>query len=506
MKMEAALSLSMAIKVLTDPLCLFWTFLGTFMGLIFGALPGLTATMGVALLVPLTFSFPPVRALSMMLGVYCGGIAGGAVSAVLLNIPGTPSAVMTTIDGYPMAKQGRAAQALGWAATASFFGGAISWLILVTVAPQIARYALRFGPPEYAALALFGLMIISSISGKSLLKGIISGLIGVWLSFFGVDPIMGDLRFTFGSINLMSGIAIMPALIGFYALPQILRGVSENEIVDVNGTGLKSSRIIPSLAEVWRSKSNIVRSSLIGTLIGMIPATGGNIAAFLAYDQAKRFAKKPEEFGQGTHEGVIASEAANNGVTGGALIPLLTLGIPGDSVTAVLLGGLMIHGLQPGPELFVRSPDVVMGMFTMLIIANVFMTVIQFFGIKFFVQVLKVPNYYLAPVLLVLSIVGSYALRNSLFDVWITMFLGLFGFIMSRGGFPMAPTVLGLVLGPILESEMRRSLILSGGRWSIFFVRPISALLIALSAFTCLAVAIRAANKETKHDEIEVSI
>jgi putative tricarboxylic transport membrane protein len=496
----------MVMAVLTDPICLLWTFVGTFMGLVFGSLPGLTATMGVALLVPLTFAFPTVHALGMMLGTYVGGIAGGAVAAVLLNIPGTPSSVVTTIDGYPMAQQGRAAKALGWAATASFFGGIISWLVLATVAPQVARVALSFGPPEYAALALFGLMIISSVSGKSLLKGIISGLIGVWLSLFGVDPIMGDLRFTFGNVNLMSGIAIMPALIGFYAFPQILRGLSEEQSTEMKTARLNLSDFIPSLLEIWRSKLNILRSSVIGTFIGMVPATGGNIAAFLAYDQAKRFSKTPEEYGKGTHEGVIASEAANNGVTGGALVPLLTLGIPGDSVTAVLLGGLMLHGLQPGPQLFSKSPDIIMGIFTTLLVANVFMYLIQLVGIKFFVRVLKIPNYYLAPMLVILSVVGSYALRNSLFDVWITVLLGLMGYIMLRGGFPMAPTVLGLVLGPMLESEIRRSLILSAGDWSIFFVRPISVLFIGLSLVIALTVAVKSFKKGQKTDEVEASI
>jgi putative tricarboxylic transport membrane protein len=504
--MEIGSSFSMIVNVLTDPLSIFLTFIGTFMGLIFGSLPGLTATMGVALLVPLTFAFQPVQALGMMLGTYVGGIAGGAVAAVLLNIPGTPSAVVTTLDGYPMAKQGRAAQALGWAATASFCGGFLSWLILTTVAPQIARVALSFGPPEYATLALFGLMIISSVSGKSLIKGLISGLIGIWLSFFGVDPIIGDLRFTFNNVNLMSGIAIMPALIGFYAIPQILHGLSEEQSIEMNSTSLNLSKFMPSFIEIWRAKLNILRSSIIGTFIGMVPATGGNIAAFVSYDQAKRFSKKPEEFGKGTHEGVIASEAANNGVTGGALVPLLTLGIPGDSVTAVLLGGLMIHGLQPGPQLFSKSPDIITGIFTILLIANIFMYLIQRVGIKFFLQVLKVSNNYLAPMLLILSVVGSFALRNSLFDVWVTILLGLFGYIMLRGGFPMAPTVLGLVLGPMLESEIRRSLILSAGDWSVFIVRPISVLFIGLSLLIALTVAIKTMKKGNKADEVEANI
>lgn len=485
---------SLVLDVLLDPMCMFLTFAGTFMGLVFGALPGLTATMGVALLVPLTFSLPKVYALGMMLGVYVGGIAGGAVSAILLNIPGTPSAVVTTLDGYPMAKKGEAAKALGWAVTSSFLGGFISWGILVTVAPQIARYALKFGPPEYMALALFGLMIIASISAKSLLKGIVAGLFGLLLSFIGVDQMTGDLRFTFDSINLMTGIAIMPALIGFYAIPQILDTYEEQSSQQETETftkKLKLDNFFPSLLHIWKAKVIIFVSSIIGTFIGMVPGTGGNIASFLAYDQAKRLSKTPDEFGQGAVEGVIASETANNGVTGGALIPLLTLGIPGDSVTAVLLGGLMIHGLQPGPELFTKFPDVVAGIFTTLLIANIFMAVIQFGGIRLFVKILDIPNHFLLPILIILSVVGSFALRNNSFDVGVTIVLGLIGYFMSRGGFPMAPVVLGVVLGPMLESELRRSLIMSRGDWSIFYTRPITLFFLILSLMIILSTLYR---------------
>lgn len=497
---------SMIYAVLTDPVCLLVTFTGTFMGLIFGSLPGLTATMGVAILIPVTFTFSKINALAMMLGVYVGGISGGAVSAILLNIPGTPSAVVTTLDGYPMAKKGLGAQALGWAVTASFFGGFISWAILISVAPQIAKFALKFGPPEYASLALFGLTIISSVSGKSLLKGLVSGLIGVWLSVIGVDPINGNFRFTFDNMNLMSGIAIMPALIGFYAIPQILKSLSDTSESLDHENRLDTTKFLPSLTDVWRSKINLIRSSIIGTFIGMVPATGGNIAAFLAYDQTKRFSKNPEKFGKGAFEGVIASEAGNNGVTGGTLIPLLTLGIPGDSVTAVLLGGLMIHDLPPGPRLFTNYPEVILGIFTTLLIANIFMALIQIFGIRMFVKILKVPVHYLSPLLVVLSVVGSYALRNNFFDVWVTLLLGFLGYLLLRGGFPMAPTVLGLVLGPMLESEMRRSLILSAGSWGIFFTRPICLLFIALSLLICLAAVVKKSARKQGADSVAASI
>lgn len=486
---------SMILAALGDPMCLLLTLVGTIMGVVFGCLPGLSATMGVALLVPLTFGFSPLYALSMMLAVYVGSMSGGAISSILINIPGTPSAVVTTLDGYPMAMQGKAAEAIGWSNMSSFFGGFISWAILVFVAPPVARIALKFGPAEYAALALFGLTIIASVSGKSLIKGLISGLLGLWLSVIGVDPIVGNFRFTFNSMNLMNGISTIAALVGFYALPQILESITEPE--REASIKIKDNKwlYIPNFVELWKHKFNLIYSSIIGTIVGIIPATGGNIASFLAYDHIKRFSKHPEKFGKGAVEGVIASEAANNGVTGGALIPLLTLGIPGDSVTAVLLGGLMIHGLQPGPQLFSKQPNLIVGIFTTILIANILTAVVMFMGNKTFIKILKVPTYFLAPMLIILSVVGSYALRGSFFDVGVTILLGLFAYLMSLGGFPMAPTVLGLVLGPLFEGEMRRALILSDGSWSIFFVRPISLVLIVLSLLVCLNEVKRAFTK-----------
>ncbi len=447
---------------------------GTFLGLVFGSLPGLTATMAVSLLIPLTFTFPPVSAIGMMVGSYIGGIAGGAVSAILLNIPGTPSSVVTCLDGYPMAAQGRAAEALGWAAFASGWGSLVSWALLVTLAPFLAVICVSFGPPEYAALAFFGLTIIAAVSGKSLTKGIISGLFGITLSFVGVDPIWGDLRFTFRSINLMAGIGIIPALIGLFSIPQILEGCTAQDNVRVSGADLTVGKIVPSLLTTWRQKWNILRSSLIGTIIGMIPATGGNIASFIAYDQTKRFSKHPETFGKGNFEGVIASEAANNGVCGGALIPMFTLGIPGDSVTAVLLGGLMIHGLRPGPALFHETPEVIVGIFTTVLIATVMMVLLQVVGIKIFVRILNIPIHYLSAGLVVLSLVGSFAIRNNHFDVLLTLVIGLVGYLFAKGGFPTAPVVLGLVLGTMFEGETRRALKLSRGSFSIFFERPVA--------------------------------
>ena len=450
---------------------------GTFLGLAIGALPGLSATMGIALILPLTFTMEPVNAIGMMMAVYIGGMAGGAVSATLLNIPGTPSAVVTCMDGYPMAKSGRGAEALGWAAFASGFGSIISWLALTFFSPKLASLCTSFGSPEYAALAFFGLTIIAAVSGKSLLKGLIAGMLGIALSFVGTDPIWGDLRFTFGNINLMSGISSIPAMIGLYSIPQILLSCVGEENPHVDVKGLKLKNFAPSMKSIWKEKWNIIRSSIIGTAIGIIPATGGNIAAFIAYDQAKRASKEPESFGKGNYQGVIASEAANNGVCGGALIPMLTLGIPGDSVTAVMMGGLVIHGMRPGPALFTDYGDVMTQIFTTVLIATILMVAIQCVGIKLFVRVLNVPINYLNAALVILSLVGSYALRGNYFDVLLTLGIGFAGYLLIKGGFPTAPIVLGLVLGSMFEGETRRALKLSGGSMSIFFTRPVACVL-----------------------------
>ncbi len=478
-----------ALKVVTEPQLLLLVAVGTLFGLIFGALPGLTATMGVALLIPITYTMPAANALGMMLGCYIGGIAGGAVSAILLHIPGTPASVCTVFDGYPLAKQGRGAEALGWAAFASGWGSVISWVVLITLAPMLASVCLSFSSPEYAALAFFGLTIISAVSGKSIAKGILSGLFGIMISCIGLDPIYGSLRFTFGNINLLSGIDTLPAIIGFFSLPEILQGCTGKGNPQPLSIALRT--FVPSLRMQLKHMVNIIRSSIIGTIVGIIPATGSGIAAYIAYDQAKRFSKDPDSFGTGNIDGVIASETANNAVCGGALVPMLTLGIPGDSVTAVMMGGLIIHGYAPGPSLFMKNPDIVGAIFTCVLLATIFMVLFQLVGIKFFVKILSVPVSYLSGTLVVLSLIGCFALRNNFFDVIVGLVLGGLGYLMVKGGFPIAPAVLGLILGSMFESEVRRSLQISQGNYSIFFTRPVSLAVILLAMFVIISAFVK---------------
>jgi putative tricarboxylic transport membrane protein len=448
-------------------------------GFIFGATPGLTATMGVALFIPLTFSLQADLAIGVMIALYCGSMAGGAIPAILLNIPGTPSAVITTLDGHPMARNGQAAKAYGWALVASIVGGLVSWLCLVTLAPALARLALKLGPAEYAAVAFLAMTIIASLVPGQLLKGSLAVVIGLALSVVGLDQITGEGRWTFDTLALMRGIDMMPALIGLLVIPELLSSMFERH--GKARVPYDLGNFLPTFREWSRQSINNVRSALIGVGIGIVPALGGSVGSLIAYDQAKRLDKNGDRYGKGEAGGVVASEAANNGVTGGALIPLLTLGIPGDTVTAMLLGGLTIHGLQPGPRLFETSGPIVWHILASILIANVLIIAVGIIGFRFFVRVLDVPRHLLIPALLLLAVVGTYALSNQVFDVIVMLALGAAGFLMMLASIPVYPAVIGVILGPLLESEMRRALVISGGDWSTFFTRPGSALILCVA-------------------------
>ncbi|NWO11982.1 C4-dicarboxylate ABC transporter permease [Chromohalobacter salexigens] len=447
---------------------------GTLLGLIMGALPGLTAAMAIALLLPLTFGMSPVMGMGMLLGTLCGAIAGGSVSATLLNIPGTPSSVATTLDAFPMARKGQAGRALGIAIVASFIGGIFSAVVLSLLAPPIAEFALKFGPAEYFSLSIFGLVIIASVA-KSLIKGVIAGLIGLLLAVVGTDPVAGVTRFTYGNSSLLTGISLLPALIGLFAVSQVLADVvgyfSPEKAEQTNTTMDKAT---PRWREVLRNWKLLLSSSSIGVIVGAIPGAGGSIASFLSYDQAKKMSKTPEKFGTGHSEGIVASEASNNSLVGGALIPMLTLGVPGEAATAVLMGGLMIQGIQPGPTLFTDQAPIIYGIFIAFLVANVFMLLIQWFGIRLFVKVLQVPRKLLMALILVFCVIGVYAVDSNIFSVYLMLAFGVLGFFLNKYGFGTAPVILGLILGPIAESNLRRALLLSGGEWNVLVTRPIS--------------------------------
>lgn len=473
-----------------------YTALGTILGIVFGALPGLTSTMAVALLIPITFGLDPISGMGMLAGAFCGGTAGGAVSATLLRIPGTPSSICTTFDSFPLAQKGKAGLALGTSVVVSFIGGIFSLATLVMLAPQLARWALKFGPTEYFALAVLGLTIIASISTKSMVKGIIAGAIGVFISFIGLDPVSGITRLTFGVPNLLSGLNLLPVLIGLFAVSQAFSEAENIGMkIDVAVKG-KVKGELPKLKVILERWKILLSSSVIGTLVGILPGAGGSIASFVAYDQAKRLSKTPDEFGKGCIDGVIASETSNNAMTGGALVPMLTLGIPGDSTTAVMLGGLLIHGLRPGPLLFKDEIEIVYGIFLMLMLANVFMLVFQFFGIRVFVNILKVPRYMLTPLILVMCAIGAYGVSGSIFDVKIMLLFGVIGYFFEKLDFGVAPVVLGLILGGMAETQFRRGFTMYGGDMTVLLTRPITLLLLIASVIFLLTPMVKSYRKK----------
>ncbi|MDX9827651.1 MAG: tripartite tricarboxylate transporter permease [Spirochaetia bacterium] len=457
--------------------------LGAVVGIVFGAIPGLTYSMGIILVLPLTFNLDPLAAITLLLGVYVGGMTGGSVSAIILGIPGTPSAAATCLDGHRLAKEGKAGKALGTAVFAATVGGLISVIILVVVAPIIAKFALKFGPAEIFALVFFGFSAIAGISSGKVIKGLISGMIGLLVMTMGMDPVMGVKRYTFGSINLLGGVDVLSFMIGMFAIPQIVEAFATDESGIKRKLDTNVSMSFPTFKEIKRLSGTILKSALIGVGIGAIPGTGGPIAAFLGYDQAKRKACSDEP----TLECVAGPEAAHNGVTGGALIPMLTLGIPGDPATAILLGALLIHGLKPGPLLFQENSGFVYGIYATLFIINILVFAIQSFGIRFFVKVLDFKKSYLYTTIMVLCVIGSFSSHNNMFDVFTMFAAGLIGFFMQKFGFPVAPTILALVLGPTMEDSFRRALILSQGDFTTFVSSPISIVFYAFTAFVLVS-------------------
>ena len=456
----------------TNPVIYLSSFLGVLIGIVFGALPGLTATMTIAVFIPFTFGLSPVIAFAFLLGLYSGSVYGGSISAILINIPGTPSAIATSLDGYPLSQMGRAGEAIGISTISSTLGGFFSVIVLMFAAPAIASVALKFSAEEYVGITLIGLSIIAIISPGSTVKGLMSGVIGLIIGIVGMDPITGYPRFIIGRAELLEGIDSIPVMIGMYGLSEMLVQISSSEYkVTVKQ---KLSRLLPPIKHIKQIFGTVVRSSFIGVLIGALPAAGGSIASLVAYGQEKRFGKRKELLGTGIIEGVAAPEAANNASTGGALIPMLTLGIPGDAMTAVLMGGLIIQGLRPGPLLFQQQMPFVSSIFISLLLSVVFMCILGLLGAPVFAKLISFPKKYLIPAILVFGLVGSYAISNSIFDIWVLIISGIVGFVFRKIGLPIAPIILGMILGPLFESNFRRALMLSGGNWATFVQRPIS--------------------------------
>jgi len=483
----------------TGIIVLFSSCIGVLIGLIVGMIPGLTISTGIIVLLPITFVLPADISIALLLGLYVGGMTGGSFSAILLNIPGTPSASATAIDGYPLAVRGEAGRALGIAITASFIGGIVSFLFLFLIAPILANFALHFRTQDMFAILLFGLTIICSFSASSLIKGLLSAVIGLAIVTIGQDPVMGTQRFTFGHVNLMAGIHFLTAMIGLFAIPQLISNITSND----NPKGRvqeKLASIIPSASDFKKIRTPIAIGSTIGSFLGTLPGAGGPIAAFISYDYARKLSKNPEQFNKGAIEGVAAPEAANNAVTGGALIPMMTLGIPGDPVTAILIGALIVHGLAPGPLMFLERADFAYGVIFSFFWANIFNFCIAILSVKYLVKVLATPRYLLMPSVAVLCVVGSFALRNNFFDVYIMLIFGLIGICMKWLDMPVVPLLLALVLGSQFEENLRVALTASQGDISVFVTSPISLSFIILSLISVIWSLKSNKNKKQSND------
>jgi len=465
------------------------TALGTFLGIYVGAIPGLSVTMAVSILISFTFSWDVYNALALMVGVFMGGVYGGSRTAILLNIPGAPSAIATALDGFPMAQKGEAGRAIGLSTVMSVVGGFVGIIILAVAAPNISEFALSFQPRDYMMLGVMGILLVGSLSGESLSKGIFAGALGMLIGTVGMDPLTAEERFTSGVVELWNGINAVAVMIGMFGLSEALLQLHHLDKVAIKQ---KLDRIVPSWGDVKKYLPLSLQTSTIGTIIGALPGTGGDIAALIAYDHAKRVTKKPKvPFGQGAKEGLIAPESANNAAVGGAYIPMLTLGIPGDAVTAVFIGALFIHGLNPGPMLLIERPEMFWMTVGNLTLANIFVLIFGLTGIKLFSKIVECPKGILIPTIFILSIVGSYAINNSVADIWWMVAFGILGYFMKLYHYQVGPVILGVILRRLVDENWRRAIISERESLGDFFVNlfhsPLSIALFAVIVFAFLS-------------------
>ena len=474
------LGLEEAIGGLLSPAGIAVVLLGTALGIFVGAVPGLTGTMLIALVLPLTYGADPLLSMALLISIYVGAVSGGMITATLLRMPGTPASIITTLDGYPMARKGRPGRALGLGVMASVFGGMVSWLFLVLLTSPIARLSSQFGFFEYFSLVMMALVLIATIGGASLSRSLFSGFLGIFLAMPGINAATGHARLTFGITEMNDGFQLLPVLIGLFAVNQILRDmVNIEEQGEPIALGEQSLLLRPR--DLAHHAGNMIRSSIIGTWIGILPGIGANIGSVAAYSVAKSMSNEPETFGTGCEAGVVASEAANNATIGGALIPLIALGLPGSVVEAVLLGALVIHGLQPGPRLFAESPSMVYTIMGAMLMANLVMGAMMLVSMRWLARVVMVPRPYLLPVILCFCVIGSFALSNRIFDVWVMLGFGLLGFLLESYRIPLAPFIIGFVLGPIAETNLSLGLQASDGSFWPIVTQPISLVFIAVA-------------------------
>lgn len=480
MTILASTGLDAALTMLFSLEGLFLMLIGTTLGVTVGAVPGLTGAMLIALTLPLTFTMDSGSAMMLLVSMYVGSVSGGLITATLLRIPGTPSSMMTTLDGYPLAQQGKSGRALGVGISASFVGGMVSLVFLILLAEPLSKYATHLGPFEFFSLVLMALVLIASVGGKSISRSLFSGFLGIFFAMPGIVAATGEVRMTFGFDELNGGFKLLPMLIGLFAISQIITDVMEKD-KEVSRLELSMKGMFMSRKEWFGQIINMIRSSVIGTWIGVLPGIGANIGSVAAYSTAKNFSKTPEKFGKGSEEGIVAAESANNATVGGALIPLITMGIPGSVIDAILLGALMIHQLQPGPLLFEQNPDVVYTIIGAFSLANVMMLFIMVALVKPLSKLSNIPKVYLIITVLTFCVIGTYAQNNNMFDVWSMLAFGLLGFVLEKTSIPLAPFVIGFVLGPMAESKLSTGLMSSHGSWWPLVTRPISCFFVVVS-------------------------
>ncbi len=482
------------------PINLWYTFLGVFLGTIIGVLPGIGPSAGIALLIPVTFGMNPTSALIMMCGIYYGTKYGGSTTAILIRTPGEAASVMTSIDGYEMAKKGRAGAALAVSAIGSFIAGTLGVIGLTVFAVPLSSMALKFGPAEYFTLMLFAMTAVSTLTGKSPAKGLLATLLGLMIATIGIDLQSGQARFTMGVAEFQDGVGFVVVVVGLFAVAEVLRGLEDI----YKGTGAKAMKITGPLwltKEEWlRSIGPIWRGGVIGFIIGVLPGAGGTIASIMSYTTEKRLSKNPEEFGHGAIEGVAGPEAANNSDTAGAMVPLLTLGIPGGGATAVLMGAFIMYGIQPGPLLFQNRPDLVWGLINSMYIGNVMLLILNLPLIGIFVQLLKIPSGILYPLIIAISVIGAYAINGSMTDLYLILMFGVVGYVFDKIDIPVAPLVLSLVLGGMMEQSFRQAMTISGANPKIFFGSAITITLVVMSVISILLPFVLPMLKKYKED------
>ena len=472
------------LKIVFTPSTFMFLFGGTVIGVIFGAMPGVSASMAVALALPFSYAMSPVVAIAFLTSVYCASITGGGITAILFKIPGTPSSAPTTFDGYPMAQRGEAGKALGYSLVASAVGGLIAAFAMALVSPQLSEVALKFGPGELFAVSFLGLSVLSALDSDNIVKTLISGLLGLLLACIGMDPMLGVARFTWGNTTLLAGIEMIPIMIGLFAVTEVLKQTQKPKKIDVEkdstSGGKETKTKLPSFVELWKTKWVMLRSSVLGTIVGILPGAGATIASFLSYAIEKKVSKHPEKLGTGIPDGIVASEAANNAATGGAMVPLLSLGIPGGNAAAIMMSALIIQGVRIGPMLIQSQPQYLSSVFGAMIVTNIVMVLVSIVIARVFAQILSVPYSILGPVIVMLAMIGAYATNNNTGDVVLMVGAGIIGYAFVKLGFNSAALVLGLVLGQMCESNFRRAYTINNGSIMAMFNSPITTVLVAV--------------------------